>query len=73
MTAKEMIQSKSFLQQLMPIYDLKTVIKLMQDFATIKCKEQRENCAEEAQVYLDHNDIPFVSKGSILQAKQPEV
>ena len=43
------------------------------DFVSQLCKEQRDNCAKEAQAYLDHNDIPLVLEGSILNAKQPEV
>lgn len=46
---------------------------IFKDFVNQICKEQRDNCAKEAQAYLDHNDIPLVSEGSILNAKQPEV
>lgn len=48
--------------------DNKLVIELMQDFARLKCKEQRELCA--SQIYRsDSNDIHKL----ILEAKQPEV
>ena len=50
------------------------LISMLQDFATIKCKEQRELCWEDMkgfdyEVPEDRN----VAKNIILNAKQPEV
>lgn len=50
------------------------LISMLQDFATIKCKEQRELCAKEVNYpYRDEYgcvcDVPSI----VLNAKQPEV
>ena len=43
-----------------------TCLNAMREYATEQIKKDRERIAESAQAFLNHNDEPIVSKGSIL-------
>jgi hypothetical protein len=45
----------------------------MRNFAKLKCREQREICAESAKALLDQNDEPWIIKSSVLNAIEPEI
>ena len=42
-------------------------------FAKLKCQEQRQICADNANTYSDMGGYTFVDKNSILNAPAPEI
>jgi hypothetical protein len=77
MTTKEMLKGK-FLANVFPSPSYVFTVGEFKIFVNQLCKEQRENCAEEAGIinlawYDTVEDEWVVDKDSILTAKQPEV
>lgn len=54
--------------------ELDNQIKLMNDFAKIKCEEQREICSKSTERCTDNpsGEYPIITEQSVLNAKEPE-
>lgn len=73
MTAKEYCNCIDVFKQISDTYFADTIVSMLQDFATIKCKEQRELCFEAFKKSYEDNDIEEGLWNAIRTAKQPEV
>jgi spore coat polysaccharide biosynthesis predicted glycosyltransferase SpsG len=49
------------------------VIQMLQDFARLKCKEQRELCAKEIKRNAVIFDILGINQETILNSPEPEI
>jgi hypothetical protein len=70
MIAEEFLDSPQYPLGQMP-EDWEQLVIVLKEYAKHCCQLQRQICADNALSYLDHNDNPCVSKGSILNAPEP--
>ena len=74
MTAREFISNgKVRYHQDEPTVSIEELVEWLEEFALLKCAEQRDICAEEADLDGDEGDRLWIDKDSIINSPNPEM